>query len=163
MGAFNSGTFSNNNTISSNQLLGTTTNDSGAAGYVGEEVRSAIASGSAIALTTAVAANLTSISLTAGDWEVEYAMRYFPANTTLLSRVFSGINTVSATQSGINDDATNISSVAMTGDGANIFYTAYGKKRVSIASPTTIYGVAQSTHSVSTCSVFGVLRARRVR
>jgi hypothetical protein len=144
-------------------LIGTATNDNAAAGSVGQIVESSVSSGSPVALTSGVAANLTSISLTAGDWEVEYSMRYFPANTTILTRVFSGISTVSATQAGVNDNGTNISSVSVTGDGANIFYTVYGKKRITIASTTTVYGVAQSTHSVSTCSVFGVLRARRVR
>jgi len=163
MGAFNIGLYNSNNTISSNQLLGTTTNDSAGAGYVGQEITSTVSSGAAVALSSGVPANLTSLPLTGGDWEVEYSMRYFPANTTALTRVYSTISTTFATQSGINDDSANISSIAVTGDGANIFYTIYGKKKISIASPTTVYGVAQSTHTVSTCGVFGVLRARRVR
>ena len=53
-----------------NGLAGVTTNSNAAAGIVGEYISSSIASGSAVSLTTGVSANVTSISLTAGDWEV---------------------------------------------------------------------------------------------
>ncbi len=49
---------------------GTTTNDDAAAGKVGEFVSSVIAQGSAIALSDGVNANITSITLSAGDWDI---------------------------------------------------------------------------------------------
>jgi hypothetical protein len=51
-------------------IVGTTTNDSATAGYVGEYVEGVLAAGSATALTTATPQTLVSISLTAGDWDV---------------------------------------------------------------------------------------------
>lgn len=51
-------------------IPGTTTNDSATAGNIGEFISSTIAAGSAVTLTTATSANITSISLTAGDWDV---------------------------------------------------------------------------------------------
>ena len=52
-------------------IVGTTTNDSATAGYVGEVITSSVPVGSAVSLTTAVSAvsgkTITSISLTAGD------------------------------------------------------------------------------------------------
>ncbi len=41
-----------------------------AAGYVGEIIKSVIASGSAVTATSNAASNVTSIALTAGDWDV---------------------------------------------------------------------------------------------
>src|SRR4029077_4886616 len=52
------------------QLLGTATNDNATAGNVGEYIESVIPAGAAIAITSATNTNLTSISLTAGDWDV---------------------------------------------------------------------------------------------
>jgi hypothetical protein len=58
-------------TAAAGQLPGTATNDSAAAGDVGEYVSSVIATGSATSFTTATAKNITSISPTAGDWDVQ--------------------------------------------------------------------------------------------
>lgn len=144
-------------------IVGTTTNDSAAAGSVGEYVSSSVSSGSPVSLTSGVASNLTSISLTAGDWDVYYNAIYFPANTTTLTRVYSGLNSTSATQPGINDASTTIQTVGITGDGANIFYNTNGSIRVSLNATTTYYAVVQGTFAVSTCTAFGWLWARRRR
>jgi hypothetical protein len=144
-------------------IVGTTTNDSASGGYVGEYISNGVSSASPVSLTSGVASNLTSISLTAGDWDVFYNAIYFPANTTILTRVYSGINSVSATQPGINNSSTTIQSINETGDGANIFYNTTGSIRVSLSATTTYYAVAEGTFTVSTCSIFGSLWARRVR
>ena len=57
-------------TITNPAIIGTTTNDDAAAGKIGEYQSAGIGFGSAISLTTATPANVTSISLTAGDWDV---------------------------------------------------------------------------------------------
>src|SRR5690349_16625741 len=57
-------------------LAGTATNDDAAAGKIGEYIESEVLSGSAVSLTTNTAANITSISLTAGDWDVWGAAVY---------------------------------------------------------------------------------------
>src|SRR5260221_11377663 len=51
-------------------FVGSTTNDSAVAGNIGEIVTATLATGSAVVLTTNTTANVTSISLTAGDWDV---------------------------------------------------------------------------------------------
>lgn len=144
-------------------IVGTTTNDNAATGSVGEFVSSSVSSGSPVSLTSGVTSNLTSISLTAGDWDVYYNAIYFPANTTTLTRVYSGLNSTSATQPGINDASTTIQTVGITGDGANIFYNTNGSIRVSLNATTTYYAVVQGTFAVSTCTAFGWLWARRRR
>lgn len=145
-------------------IIGTTTNDSAVAGSVGEQVISTVTIGASIALNTSnVPANMTSISLSAGDWEVEYVGRFLPANTTVLTRVYASISTTSATQAGSNAIGTYLQSMNLTGDGSTVFAASYCKQRISIAGVTTIYAVAEVTQSVSTSTTWGTLRARRVR
>lgn len=51
-------------------IQGTSTNNAVATGYVGELVSSVIASASAVTVGNATATNITTISLTAGDWDL---------------------------------------------------------------------------------------------
>lgn len=53
-----------------NGIVGTTTNNNASAGYVGEFVDSIVLFSSAISLSNAVVANVTSINLTPGSWNV---------------------------------------------------------------------------------------------
>jgi hypothetical protein len=78
-------------------IIGTNTNNSVSAGTVGEFVSSTVTSGSAVALTTNTGANVTSISLTAGDWLVTGQGVFAPAATTTQTFVSFGISTTSAT------------------------------------------------------------------
>lgn len=144
-------------------IVGTTTNDNAAAGKVGEYISSQVSSGAPVSLTTTTTANLTSISLTAGDWDVYYNAVYFPASTTTLTRVFSGLTSTSATEPGINDQSSTIQTIGITGDGSNVFYSTNGSTRLSINTTTTYYCVVQAIFAVSTCTAFGWMWARRRR
>lgn len=143
-------------------IIGTTTNNDANTGSVGEFVSSVIVLGSAVALTTATAANVTSISLTAGDWDVWGNVNFTGGATTKLKGTYGGINTSSATipslelrTSYIGQDTT----VFVNGIPAyNVLPT-----RISVSGTTTVYLVGVATFSVSTCSVFGGMYARRVR
>ncbi|MDP2325295.1 MAG: hypothetical protein Q8N51_14890, partial [Gammaproteobacteria bacterium] len=73
-------------------IEGTNTNDAAAAGYIGELIGSTIASGSAVSLTTATNANVTSISLTAGDWDVWGAITYNHGGSTNVTTHLSSIS-----------------------------------------------------------------------
>jgi len=70
----------------------TTTNDSATAGNVGEYVESVIVTGSSTALTTATAKTVTSISLTAGDWDVDTVVHFNPAGTTTITALIGGLS-----------------------------------------------------------------------
>jgi hypothetical protein len=78
-------------------LLGTTTNDDASAGQFGEVISSTILAASAVALTTGTAANVTSISLTAGDWDVRGDISWTTAGTTNVTRLVASISQTSAT------------------------------------------------------------------
>lgn len=139
-------------------ITGTATNDSASAGYVGEYVSSTIASGSAVSLTTATVANVTSISLTAGDWDVSGRVAWsFMNNTTAAG---ASISLTSATQDSANLVYTRLGSA---GNLIGIYEVALPTARISVASTTTVYLVAEATFATSTNSAYGRIMARRVR
>jgi hypothetical protein len=142
-------------------IVGTTTNNSANAGSVGEYVSATLAQGSAVALTNGVNANVTSISLTAGDWDVNATACFAPAGTTQSTVWVGAISTVSATlPSAPNEGGTFI--VPATSTGVSMCNTT-GVRRISIASTTTVYLVVQASFTVSTNSAYGFIGARRAR
>ena len=86
-------------------IVGTTTNNSAQAGSVGEYIESRVVQGSAVALTTATDTNVTSISITAGDWDVGGLIAFDGNSTTLVQNALGGASTTSATLSGTLDYA----------------------------------------------------------
>jgi hypothetical protein len=145
-------------------LSGTNTNDSAAAGYVGQYIESNIPLASAVSLTSPNASNVTSISLTAGDWDVTGYVTYSPAATTNFTLAFHSISETTGTQDSTTGGAYNIYRFPAGNVPVAGFNTAgVGPVRKLLASTTTIYLVAQATFTISTMAAFGILRARRVR
>jgi hypothetical protein len=141
---------------------GVTNGSNAAAGQVGEYISSTVLVGSAVALTSSTAADVTSISLTAGDWDVWGNVGFNPGGTTTYTALDGWINTVSATgptQPG-NGAAFGIQAPLTAGQ-AQLF--PVGMTRISIASTTTVYLGAFATFGTSTLSAFGFIGARRVR
>ena len=75
-------------------IIGTTTNNSANAGVVGELIQSKITSGAPTSFTSTVSKDLTSIALTAGDWNV---WGNLTGSGTAVTVVYAAINTTSAT------------------------------------------------------------------
>jgi hypothetical protein len=145
-------------------VAGTNTNDSAAAGYVGEYSSASVASGSAVALTTGIAKTITSVSLTAGDWDVWIDARFTGGATTNVTSFQASIGTVTDTPSSVLGATVNSYAGAIT------FFNTVGTAdvlagpiRVSLAGTATHYLVSTCVFTVSTCSGFGVIQARRVR
>lgn len=144
------------------KVLGTTTNDNAAAGYVGEEIKSTVVVGSGVGLTTATAANVTSLSLTAGDWEVSINARFIGAATTVVDRVIASISLSSATLDSAEGRRTDV----FGGHATSTLYSslhAIAADRVSLAAPAAVYFIAFADFTISTLAASGVIRARRVR
>lgn len=142
---------------------GTTTNDNAAAGNLGEIIESEILVGSAVALTTNTSANVTSISLTAGDWDVWGNVWYTPAATTSITIHQGAINTVSATLPTAPGAGAFYKVVEAALVPNAIFGESVGQRRLSLSATTTVYLVAQATFTISTLSAYGYIGARRVR
>ena len=143
-------------------ILGTTTNDSAAAGYVGEAVSSAVALGSAVSMTGSNQwVTVTSISLTAGDWDIS-AIVGFTLNGATVSYCSGGVGTANGNDSSglVNGDTQEDASLPVA---AFQTYTVIPGARKSISGTTTYYLKAVFTYSAGTPKAFGRLSARRVR
>ena len=148
--------------------VGTATNDNAATGMIGEFVTATVASAGAVSLTNATAANVTSVSVTAGDWDFSWVVDFKPAATTSVTNLQGSISLTTATLntqaggSGIGTEALAIFDTAANVLGAD-FSLPGGPVRCSFASTQTVYLVAQSAFAVSTMGAYGTLRARRMR
>lgn len=150
-------------------LTGTTTNDSAAAGVVGEQLTTTVAAGSAVAgAATTVSKNVTSVSLTAGDWDVSGSCNML--GSTLIATVLScGLGTTTNTQatqaggSGIGTDPLTLVSFASQTIPDSVNTLRVSPTRVSLAATTTIYLVANNTFSSGSYTMYGTIRARRMR
>jgi hypothetical protein len=146
------------------QFPGTTTNDSATAGNVGEIISSTVTSGSAISLTTATPVNMTSISLTAGDWDVWCDLSFNGGGTTVVNYLSGSINTVTGTISQAPSQFVQTTPQTTSfAQGFGIVVIKAGPYRASLSGATIHYCVAQGGFGTSTMAVFGILRARRAR
>jgi hypothetical protein len=144
------------------QIPGIAGSTAAIAGNVGEIISATVAIGSATSITSGVSGNITSITLTPGDWDVTGSCGYLPAGTTTTSIIVCGFNTVSATLPLPPGSGGNVVMKNAIGAGLDQLLPV-GTVQVQIASTTTVYLVENITFAVSTATVYGFLRARRVR
>ena len=148
----------------SSGLAGVATASNAAAGCVGEYISSTVAAGSATPLTNGTPLNITSISLTAGDWDVSGVVGFSYGATTNVADEYANISATSG-DVGYGSTTANIrayspSGVVPGGLNASLPITPV---RFSIASTTTIFLVTEVNFSTSTAAAFGTIRARRMR
>lgn len=140
--------------------LGTATNNNAAAGNVGEYVSASVVQGSATALTTATPKTVTSISLTAGDWDITAIGSSTGASTGTEFDVAVSGTTNSFIGTVLGDTRCQTPTVSLTGADATLMIPAVRK---SISSTTIFYLVVQETFTVGTPAAYGRISARRVR
>jgi len=138
---------------------GTNTNNSATAGQIGEYVTANVGTGSAVPLTTATPANVTNISLTAGDWMVGGGVG-FSGTTNQCSNQSCGVSLTSATlPAGVNG-------LVVLAAGSGIFggsALAIPQTRISLSATATVYLVASATFATGAANAYGFIEARRVR
>lgn len=144
------------------QAPATQTNDNAAAGKVGEVISSTLAAASGVTLTTGIVANVTSISLTAGDWDVAGLVGYDSGATTNMTVAQMSISQTSATRDTNPGFAAGYASGGIV-PGSNIYTLSVGPVRKSFAVTTTIFLVALCNFTVSTMKAYGYIQARRAR
>lgn len=141
-------------------IHGTITNNSAAAGYVGEYIESVVSAVNAFG--SGSWGDVTSISLTAGDWDVSFNCE-FDANGATVTENTIGISTTSGNSStglvvGSNRMAGAVPLNAVRNSGATI--AVY---RMSLSATTTVYAKGRMSYSAATSQFDGRLSARRVR
>lgn len=142
------------------QYPGTDTDDSAAAGNVGEYFTGTATT----SLANGVAKDITSISLTPGDWDVWGNFTSLPAGSTTQTNIQSWVSTTSAT----DPTPPNGGAYAQlqTSIGAGLSQTLpLGMTRIEVtAGPNvTVYLSALVNFAASTLSGSGLLAARRAR
>lgn len=143
-------------------LFGVTNNSAPAVNTVGEIIESTVVPGSPVSLTSNTDTNITSISLTAGDWDVWATVDFLPNTGTLSTDYEGGISDTSATMpTSPNGGAYIRSQGSFPAATEQVF--SIGSKRIALNSTTTIYLVAKSIFTISTCSAAGYIGARRRR
>jgi hypothetical protein len=152
-----------NEIIATPRIQGVVDGTTASQGYVGEAVQSFVAVGSAVALTTATAANVTSISLTPGDWDVDGNVNFTATSaTTAAGGVFSSaVSTTSATLS-VDGTESNDLPGPLTTTSFKMSVTV-PRKRLSLTTTTTVYLVGLASFSAGTVGGYGAISARRVR
>lgn len=144
-------------------VVGTTTNNNAAAGYVGEVIESTLAAGSATGLTTSTAKTVTSISLTAGDWDVWGTVGFVTAATTSVTFLSSSISQTNNTNDQTPGYFVGQFMPPTVPTAASSWALAPVVTRISLASTTTIYLVGTGVFTASTLSAYGRIQARRAR
>ena len=141
---------------------GTTTNDSAAAGEIGEILESTLAVGSATSLTTATTKTITSISLTAGDWDVWGNVGFIGAGSAAVTHVRAAISAANNTLP-TNPNGGGVAAIQGTLGTDKLQILPCGQTRVSVAGTTTYYLVGHAEWTVGTMTAFGYIGARRAR
>jgi hypothetical protein len=148
---------------STSGVIGSATNDSAATGSVGEYVSSTVLVGSAVSTTNGATTNITTISLTAGDWDVWGSICTTVGAGTTTTRIAGWVNSASATAPTAPGGGTFVYMyIGITAANAVSFFPI-GSARFSLSGTTTIYLTGQCNFAVSTMALYGFIGARRVR
>ena len=142
--------------------IGTTTNDNASSGEVGEIISSTVLVGSAVSLSSGATSNITSISCTAGDWDVWGVIATDAGVLTTTSNIQGAVSTTSATLPTRPNSGAYVDTPFTIGAGGSAVLPV-GQIRMSIAETTTIYLVMNAVFALSTLDGYGYICARRVR
>lgn len=154
----------------STAITGVSNGVNASAGQVGEVMTADLPSGSAISISNSTATNITSVTLTAGDWDCRGSAVFVPTvGTTLFGLMTASLSTTTGTlPTGLETDgfSTTNSSVQDDGVGASLIV---GSWQFNVSAPTTIYLVGVVEFSLTggggggSCVAFGSIQCRRMR
>lgn len=143
-------------------IVGTTAADNCDPGFVGEYIEDVNSAGTVI--TAGVPTTVSSITLTAGDWDVQASIQCF--GTNINNAYLCGVSTTDNTfespffQYGGQTVITNTSQINILG--GNTTCTS-PMVRINVSTTTTVYCVAQINNGGGSPTVYGMTRARRMR
>ena len=149
----------------SSAILGTTTNNNAATGYVGEYEYDDVGSGAAVALSNAAPANVASEVLTAGDWDCTGNVVQIASAGAATTLVSAWISTLSATAPSQKENGGMSTLIYPTSsDGTeNIVSAGYGRFLLSATTPIYLETTQVWTGSGATMQAYGFLGCRRMR
>lgn len=145
------------------QLPGIASNTDATAGNIGETITATLTAASGISLTNNTAADIITISLTAGDWDVSGVALIVPGGSTVVTQQCAYINTTANTIP--SNDSGQIGCISygagVTGGSSDFVTTPV--VRALINSTTTYRLGARGLFTTSTNTASGTIIARRRR
>lgn len=148
-------------------ITGRTDAAAAASGKVGEVITNLVPIGSEVSLSNGTAAVVSTMSLTAGDWDVSAVVNLDCGSCTTVA---------TSTQEISINTGTGCSSPAQVSDGSEAFLTpmvittsstklggSIPLKQINVSGTTTVCSVATATFSAGTMKGWGVIIARRRR
>jgi hypothetical protein len=152
--------FSNSPTITSPNIVGVTNGSNAAAGSVGEIISSTVTFASPVTITNSnTPQDVTSISLTAGDWDV-FGIVGLNNNTIGMTIMATWISATSATEP--TAELRNTMQAAV-GAGVSSWTGPCPFYRASISTTTTLYMSCLAQFGSGTQIAYGSIYARRTR
>ena len=143
-------------------MTGTTTNNNAATGIVGEYLESIIST-AANAPTSTQYGDLTSLSLTAGDWDIIGFIQWNSNGATWTAGRTGISSTTGNSATGLTAGSNLAESIYASTSTVTLNYSHTVYLRVSIASTTTYYLKYRADYSAGTPQAQGSLKARRTR
>jgi hypothetical protein len=141
-------------TITTPAIVGVTSGANAAAGDVGEYTSSSV---SAVAITSNVATNITSLSLGAGIWRLNGYLEPAVSAGATVSLIILSISTGSAAIQGSPGRA--VSQVALP---VGCTMSLDAERRVNLSAPATLYLVGAAAYSGGAVTMNGFLGATRI-
>jgi len=151
----------NNDWSGIQKLPGVTDGSDADAGDLGEFVSDYLDGPSRISVVVSTDTDVVSITLEAGDWDVEAIASFYLTKLTVFGAACY-FSDVSATSPG--SDGSEAYTAFEPSAGANYITSAtLTRKRYSLVGTTTIYLVVNANYAGTKCEVFGGITARRIR
>jgi hypothetical protein len=143
------------------QYPGTNTNDNASSGNIGQFISSNVPAASEINPASATPADVTNVSLTAGDWDCRGNEVFDPSGAP--TAIDAWISSTSATlPTAPNSGAETV--LQLTFASALRQFVPVGAIRFSLSGTTTVYlSTACTFPGGTTCKVFGFIGCRRMR
>ena len=146
------------------QIQGTSTNDSASSGNIGEYISSSVGSGGAISLSNNTPADITHVSLTAGDWDCRGNVAFTANTNNQITSMFGWIHSVSATQPNApNGGAFSALQYATAVLSMSVQVMPVAPIRVSLASTANEYLTVQASVGSGSITGYGFIGCRRMR
>ena len=141
-------------------ITGVIDGSAAASGVVGEDISSNVAQTTSN-VSSGVVISPTSISLTAGDWDINVIGYFAPAATTSVTQYIAGFSTTNGTTLPNQGQRIIFAQAASVPNAVSEIAT--GPIRLSLNATTTVFLNIRSTFTVSTMTGGGQISARRAR
>jgi len=146
-------------------IVGTTIGDNANAGSVGEYIASIVTGSSPVSLpSNASFAVVTSINLTAGDWDVSGIVDQQVQSGTITTESYASASTSTTSANIGTDPGTFVQYAGVSNPNNATTILSLPPYRYNLTSTTTIYLNARCSYTgTATVAAYGIIRARRVR